>query len=64
MLTQTEALTRALALAILAQTDANARRASDLAEDIARGLAPADVARCKRDAQQMVRQALQKAVNQ
>lgn len=63
MFTQSEALTRALALAILAATDTNAQRATDLAKELARGLTPAEVAQAKRDAREMVRQALYKAVN-
>lgn len=64
MFTQSEALTRALVLAILAATDDNEKRATDLADELARGLTSEQVAQAKRDAQQMIRQALYQGANQ
>lgn len=49
-MTQIQALTRALALAVCAPTDALAQQAADLAEQFAQGLSEADVDRCKADA--------------
>lgn len=60
MLTQIEALTHALALAILASTDANAQRAIKLAEELTQGLNSAEIKQAKRDARHMVWQAFQK----
>lgn len=48
-MTQTEALTRALVLAICAPTDAKAQQAVQLAEQIAHGLSAAAVEQCKAD---------------
>lgn len=49
-MTQTQALTQALILALTAPDDARATRASDLAESIAQGLDSAQVEQCKADA--------------
>ena len=49
-MTQTEALTRALVLAICAPTDKKAQQAIELAQQIAHGLGAADVEQCKADA--------------
>jgi hypothetical protein len=49
-MTQTQALTRALVLALCAPTDEQADRAVELAEQIAHGLSAATVDRCKADA--------------
>jgi len=49
-MTQTEALTRALVLAICAPTDAKAQQAVQLAQQIAHGLSADDVEQCKTDA--------------
>jgi hypothetical protein len=49
-MTQTQALTRALVLALCAPTDAKAQQAVQLAEQIAYGLTAVDVDRCKADA--------------
>jgi hypothetical protein len=49
-MTQTQALTRALVLALCAPTDEQAERAAELAEQFAHGLTAATVDRCKADA--------------
>jgi len=49
-MTQTQALTRALVLALCAPTDANAQQAVELAQQFAHGLSAADVNQCKADA--------------
>ena len=49
-MTQTQALTRALVLALCAPTDTKARQAVELAEQFAHGLSAADVDQCKADA--------------
>ena len=49
-MTQTQALTRALVLALCAPTDAKAQQAIELAEQFAHGLSAADVDQCKADA--------------
>ena len=49
-MTQTQALTRALVLALCAPTDAKAQQAAELAEQFAHGLSAADVDQCKVDA--------------
>jgi hypothetical protein len=49
-MTQIQALTRALALALCAPTDAKAQQAAELAEQIAHGLDAATVNQCKKDA--------------
>ncbi len=54
-MTQTQALTQALILALLAPSDEQATQASDLAESIAKGLDFAQVEQCKVDALAMIR---------
>jgi len=49
-MTQTQALTRALVLALCAPNDAKAQQAAELAEQFAQGLSAATVDRCKADA--------------
>lgn len=49
-MTQTQALTNALILAMLAPSDEKATQASDLAESIAQGLDLDQVEQCKTDA--------------
>ena len=49
-MTQTQALTRALVLALCAPTDAKAQQAVELAQQFAHGLSAADVNQCKADA--------------
>jgi hypothetical protein len=49
-MTQTQALTRALVLALCAPTDAKAQQAVELAQQFAHGLSAAVVDRCKADA--------------
>ena len=50
IMTQTQALTKALILALIAPSDEKATQASDLAESIAQGLDFAQVEQCKADA--------------
>lgn len=49
-MTQTQALTQALVLALCAPTDAKAQQAAELAEQFAQGLSAATVDQCKTDA--------------
>jgi len=49
-MTQTQALTRALVLALYAPNDLKAQQAAELAEQIAQGLSAATVDQCKTDA--------------
>ena len=49
-MTQTQALTKALILALIAPSDEKATQASDIAESIAQGLDFAQVEQCKADA--------------
>ena len=49
-MTQSQALTQALILALTAPDDARATQASDLAESIAQGLDSDQVEQCKADA--------------
>ena len=49
-MTQTQALTRALVLALCAPTDSKAQQAAELAEQFAQGLSAATVDQCKADA--------------
>lgn len=49
-MTQSQALTKALILALIAPSDEKATQASDLAESIAQGLDFAQVEQCKADA--------------
>lgn len=49
-MTQTQALTKALILALIAPSDEKAIQASDLAESIAKGLSFSQVEQCKADA--------------
>ena len=49
-MTQAQALTRALVLALCASTEAKAQQAAELAEQIAQGLDAATVDKCKADA--------------
>jgi hypothetical protein len=49
-MTQTQALTKALILALIAPSDEKATQASDLAESIAQGLDFSQVEQCKADA--------------
>ena len=53
-MTQTQALTKALILALIAPSDEQATQASDLAESIAQGLDFAQVEQCKADALLMI----------
>ena len=53
-MTQTQALTKALILALTATDDARAIQASDLAESIAQGLNAKQVEQCKLDALEMI----------
>ena len=53
-MTQTQALTKALILALTAPDDAKAAKASDLAESIAQGLNSDQVEQCKLDALEMI----------
>ena len=53
-MTQTQALTKALILALIAPSDEKATQASDLAESIAQGLDFAQVEQCKADALAMI----------
>lgn len=52
-MSQTEALTRALVLAILAPTEGQATRAVALAESLAVGLTPVQVKRAKAQARRL-----------
>jgi hypothetical protein len=54
IMTQTQALTKALILALIAPSDEKATQASDLAESIAQGLDFAQVEQCKADALAMI----------
>jgi len=49
-MTQTQALTQALVLALCAPNDAKAQQVAKLAEKFAQGLSAATVDRCKADA--------------
>jgi hypothetical protein len=49
-MTQTQALTRALVLALCAPNDAKAQQAAELAEQFAQGLSDATVEQCKANA--------------
>jgi len=49
-MTQIQALTQALVLAIIAPTDEQAEKAGHLAHDIAQGLTDLQVEQCKADA--------------
>ena len=53
-MTQSQALTKALILALIAPSDEKATQASDLAESIAQGLDSAQVEQCKADALLMI----------
>ena len=53
-MTQTQALTKALILALIAPNDEKATQAAGLAESIAQGLDFAQVEQCKADALAMV----------
>ena len=53
-MTQTQALTKALILDLIAPSDEKATQASDLAESIAQGLDFAQVEQCKADALVMI----------
>ena len=53
-MTQTQALTKALILALIAPNDEKATQASDLAESIAQGLSFSQVEQCKADALAMI----------
>ena len=53
-MTQTQALTKALILALIAPSDEKANQASDLAENIAQGLHFAQVEQCKAQALAMI----------
>jgi len=54
IMTQTQALTKALILALIAPSDEKATQATDLAESIAQGLDSAQVEQCKADALAMI----------
>jgi hypothetical protein len=58
-MTQSQALTNALLLALIAPSDEKANQASDLAESIAQGLDFAQVEQCKADALAMTEGATQ-----
>jgi hypothetical protein len=49
-ITQSEVLTRCLVLALTAPDDIKAQKASDLAEQLARGLTKNQVEKCKKSA--------------
>ena len=53
-MTQSQALTKALILALIAPNDEKATQASDLAESIAQGLNSDQVEQCKLDALEMI----------
>jgi hypothetical protein len=53
-MTQSQALTKALILALIAPDDHKAQRASELAEEIARGLSVDQVEDCKAQALELV----------
>ena len=53
-MTQTQALTKALVLAILAPDDDKAAQAASLAEQIAKGLTKTQVNRCKTQALKII----------
>jgi len=53
-MTQSQALTKALILALIATNDKKAEQASNLAEQIAYGLTDAQVEQCKVDALNML----------
>ena len=53
-MTQSQALTKALILALIAPSDEKATQATDLAESIAQGLDFAQVEQCKADALLMI----------
>jgi len=53
-MTQTQALTKALILALIAPSDEKANQATELAESIAQGLDFAQVEQCKADALAMI----------
>jgi hypothetical protein len=53
-MTQAQALTKALILALIAPSDEKATQASDLAESIAQGLDFDQVEQCKADALSMI----------
>jgi hypothetical protein len=53
-MTQTQALTQALILALIAPNDEKATQASDLAESIAQGLNSDQVEQCKLDALEII----------
>jgi hypothetical protein len=53
-MTQSQALTQALILALIAPDDNRATQASDLAESIAQGLNAEQVEQCKLDALEMI----------
>ena len=54
-MTQTQALTKALVLAIIAPDDQKAAQAASLAEQIAQGLTKTQVNRCKTQALAFIR---------
>lgn len=56
-MTQIEALTQCLVLAITAPTDEKAQMASDLAEKIAQGLTKKQVNQCKKKALEILEEA-------
>ena len=53
-MTQTQALTKALILALTAPDDSRATQAAELAESIAQGLNADQVEQCKLDALEMI----------
>lgn len=58
-MTQAQALTKALILALIAPSDEKANQATNLAESIAKGLDFAQVEQCKTDALLMIEEATQ-----
>ena len=56
-MTQTEALTQCLVLAIVAPNDQKAQQASQLAEQIAQGLTKKQVNQCKKKALELLEDA-------
>jgi len=59
-MSRTETLSAALFLALVAPTDEGAKRASDLAEQLARGMTAAQVHEAKHTAQRMVDEAVER----
>ena len=54
--TDLEALTFALVLALTAPTEKQAKKAIDMAEDLAQRLSPKDIAKAKKEAQRLLKE--------